>query len=453
VLVWSLAAASTSHAADLMQVWQAALQNDKDHAVAGAAHRAAAPKRELAGALWRPQVGLTGSVGVASNQTDATGAQFAAPGFGSSTGVAFSTSVNNGTAARVAVSAVQPLYNPERRAQQQQLGLQVDLAELQWQDARQALMLRTAQRYLDLALASEALRVLQHQMAAVQSASTEAVDRFKLGAVPVTETYEAQARLAQVRAQWLAAQDDWQNKRQALADSTGLTPDGLQALAPGERLPTWPDAGLQAWLNQADGANAGLGQQRLAVQIAQQETTKFTRYAQTTLDLVAQVSRDHLGGHGDFGQASNAASNRAIGVQVTIPLFTGGYRSARQSESLRLVDQRTAELEAARQQVAQQVRATWSGLKVGEQRVAALAEGLKASLARRDATRTGQQVGHRTTLDVLNAENDSAVAQLAVVQARSDWLLNRLRLLALAGQLDESALQLAQATLVPATQP
>jgi outer membrane protein len=91
--------------------------------------------------------------------------------------------------------------------------------------------------------------------------------------------------------------------------------------------------------------------------------------------------------------------------------------------------------------VAQQVRAAWLGLSVGALRVQALAEGHSASVARRDATRLGLEVGQRTTLDWLNAENDAAFAQLSLAQSRVGLLLDRLRLAALTGQLDEAALR------------
>ena len=77
----------------------------------------------------------------------------------------------------------------------------------------------------------------------------------------------------------------------------------------------------------------------------------------------------------------------------------------------------------------------------------ALSEARKASLARLDATRLGRQVGDRTTLDLLQAENDASAAELALLQARTDLLLGQLRLQALAGQLGEPELQLVNAQL------
>ena len=116
--------APTARAAGLVEIWQAATQNDKTLAVRNAAHAAAQPRRDQAAALWRPIV-------------------------------AFATSVNSGVAGRLAVTLAQPLYNPLRRAQQLQIGLSVDVAEVQWLADRQALMLHTAERYFDLVLAAQ----------------------------------------------------------------------------------------------------------------------------------------------------------------------------------------------------------------------------------------------------------------------------------------------------------
>jgi outer membrane protein len=445
--------AQTATATDLLEIWRAAAQNDKTYAVDSAARAAAQPRRDQAAALWKPRVGLTASVGVASSQTDTQGAQFSAPGFAQSNGVGFSTSVNNGTSGRWTLAAAMPLYNPERRAQQQQLNLSADAAELEWQAAAQSLMLRTAERYLDLALAEEAVRVLKSQLDAVQRAATEAQDRFKLGSIPVTETHEARARLAGLQALVLSAETDLQIKRGLLADSTGLPLAEMVTQLPAGPGPAGGGSSklgpLDLWLGQAQSGNPALRSQLLAVEVARQEAGKFSRRASATVDLVAQAGRDRLSGVGDFGSASNSATNHMIGIQLSVPLFTGGYRSAKEDEALRQADKAAAELDRLRQQVAQQVRAAWLGLNVGAKRVRSLDEALRASVSRADATQTGRDVGQRTTLDLLNAENDGAAARLALAQGRVALLLDRLRLAALVGQLDEAALSAANAELAP----
>ena len=453
---WTLTAAlaaaclaPTAKAAGLVEIWQAATQNDKTLAVRNAAHAAAQPKREQAAALWRPNVALSTSVGIAGSDTATQGAQFSAPGFGTSQDVAFATSVNSGVAGRVAVTLAQPLYNPLRRAQQLQIGLSVDVADLQWLADSQALMLRTAERYFDLALAEEALQVQQRQLVAVQRASDEAQDRFKLGATPVTDTFEAQARLGSVRAQRLAAEIDLRLKRQGLADSSGLPAAELQARLPLGPMNDPPAPDLDTALAAADAGNPGLRMRRLAVDLARQEAAKYGLRASVTVDVVAQLAQERLSGAGDFGNASNRSGNRSIGLLLNLPLFDGGSRDARQLEAMRLAEQAAAEVDSTREQVAQQVRSAWLGMSVGTERVAALAQALHAAEARSDATALGRQVGDRTTLDLLNAQNDGAAARLALAQGRVALVMDRLRLAALAGALDEPALRAADPDAAP----
>ena len=457
LLVGAMAFAGTSqatHAADLIEVLQAAERTDLDYAVERAAHEAALPRRDQAAALWLPRVNASASAGFATHDTETRGAQFSAPGFGVSNNVNFNTSIRGGTAGRWAITASQPLYNPERRAQQQLLGLSVDLADLEWQSARQSLMLRTAQRYFDLALAEESLRVLKLQLDAVQRASTEAQDRFKLGATPVTDTHETGARLAGIRAQVLAAESEVQLKRNLLSDSTGMPAAALSARLPaGRSSAAAQPRPLEAWLAEAQAGNPDIRIRELASEVAKQEASKFSLQSSVAVELVAQASREQLSGSGDFGSASNRGSDRMIGVQISVPLFTGGYRSAKQDEALRLADKAATEADRSRQLTAQQVRSAWLGLSVGGGRVHALADGVKASEARRDATHLGHQVGQRTTLDLLNAENDTATARLALVQARAGLLMDRLRLAALVGRLDDAMLRAVNEDLEPAAQP
>jgi outer membrane protein len=164
---------------------------------------------------------------------------------------------------------------------------------------------------------------------------------------------------------------------------------------------------------------------------------------------VAQASRERLSGSGDFGSASNTQRQQMIGLSLNVPLYTGGWRNAKEQEALRLEDKARAEVERTRQQVGQLTRAAWLGLQSGQARLLALEEALTAQQARLDATRLGRQLGDRTTLDLLNAENDASAAELALLQARIDTLQNRLRLDALVGQLDAQRLQAVNNALQP----
>ena len=445
-----LALCSTAASAtDLLQVWQAVQKHDPQGRVSQASRAAGSARLEQANALWRPTVGLSTSAGWASAQSQMNGAQFSAPGFGQSAGVAFATSVNGGSATRYALSARQALYSRERQAQSAQLDLAAQASEHEWQLAQQDWMLQTTQRYFDVVQAQQRLALIEQQKAAVDKALTEAKDRFAIGDAPVTDTHEAAARAQALGAQAIAAHNDLEMARQVLSDVSGLPAATLALQAPA-RSGLWatPDA-LSAWLQKAEQGNPMIRLQEVQADAAQQEVRKHGALAAPTLDLVAQASRERISGTGDFGAASNTQSQHMVGVMLNVPLYTGGWRSAKLEEATHLQTKAQAELERIRLQVSQMTRAAWLAVQSGQARLSALEAANTASQARLDATQLGRQVGDRTTLDVLNAHNDASAAQLGLLQARTELLVAHLRLHAMAGQLDASKLQAVNAALQP----
>ena len=451
VIALALAAllSPNARALDLVDVWRAAVGHDAEFAAARAARAAGEARRTQAGAVWRPSLVLEAGAGLATNETAVRGARFSAPGFGQTDGVSFATSVTNGRSRRVGLELRQPLVSREREVRQRQLEISADFAEAQWHDAQQSLMLRSAERYFDAALAAEELQLLARQQAAVDRAHVEARDRFRIGDRPVTDTHEAAARAAGLAAQRLAAATGLELKNAALAAISGLAIGAQRLPVPAAgRSPEALDS-LQAWL---DAAMRGSPVVRLAeaqLRLAEEEARKTDAALSPSLDLVAQVGRDRLSGSGDFGSASNRANTGALGLQLSVPLYTGGMRSAQQTEAQARLAQAVAELESTRRQLALRTHGAWLELSIGATRTAALEAALEASRARLDATRVGLGAGDRTTLDLLNAENDLNAADLALLNARTGLLLGALRLATLAGRLDEARLQQVNALLQP----
>jgi len=447
VLLVPMIAVTSASATDLMEVWRAAQLHDLDYNAAISEHKAGLSKQDEASSLWRPTVQLTGTAGKMTSNTETQGAQFSAPApLGMSNGVAFNTSVSNGNLERWAVSAKQPLINSDRLAQNRQLNLNVEASDLEWQVARQSLILRSAERYFDVVMAQESLQVLRRQAESIKQSLGEIKARFQLGDVPITDTHEAMARMETVEAGLISAESELQLKLAALSDATGIPPEKLTVMKPTGELPS-AGKNLNEWLNEVSQNNPELRMSQTRLEIAREESTRYGALASPTLDLVGEISHDHLSGSGDFGAASNTGRNALLGVQLTIPLYTGGYRNARQNESVALAEKCMNEYDRARQRVALQTRSVWLGLTSGISRVTALAASLKSSEARLAATRLGNKVGDRTTLDVLNAENDAANARLYWMQARIAQAMDRLRLDALAGKLEEGQLHMINGIL------
>ena len=254
-LVCALVAAPwpPARATDLVDAWRAAQQHDLDDIAGRAAWQAGASRRDQAHALWRPSVMLSGTAGVAGSDTHAAGAQFSASGLGTSSGVGFDTSIKRGTLGRVGLSASLPLYDRERDAQGRQLELSADVADREWAGAQQTLILDTAQRYLDVVSAQEALRVLRQQRQAVAKALAETQDRFRLGDVPITDTQEAAARFEAIAAQVLALETDLRLRQEAFMDATGLKPACLSLMIPVAVDAPAALAAMADWLQDAQG--------------------------------------------------------------------------------------------------------------------------------------------------------------------------------------------------------
>ncbi|PUE39901.1 transporter [Limnohabitans sp. Bal53] len=440
----ALLATPSVQALDLVKTWELARAHDPQMQVVAATRSSVQAFEAQAQALWRPVLMGSATVGAMSADTSTTGAQFSMGGTGG-----FATSANAATSTRWSLQAKQPLYSPERQAQQAQLNTAASVAELRADLAQQQFMLLTAQRYFNLLLAERQEQVLKNQYAAVSRSLTEAKDRFALGDLPVTDTHEAAARAEGLKAQLLAAVSEVQMARSVLTDSTRLAADVLKPLSPKGDAAVTAVPPLAQVLEQVREANTGVRLQKAQQDVARQELRKHERSGGVTLDLVASAGRDRLSGDGDFGPSTNTQKQQMVGLSLNVPLYTGGWRSAKLQEAVDAQTRAAAEVDLAVQQAQQQARSVWLALETGPARLAALKASWQASTARLEATRLGRQVGDRTTLALLQAENDAAQAELAWLRAQTELLLTRLQLDALTGSMSVQSLQALNAQLAP----
>lgn len=438
--------ASVAQPLDLMDTWRLALSHDPEYRAEQAAVEAGGEQRNLARSLWLPTIGASATAGRAGHTSSTQGAQFVTPNMNSED-VEFNTSIRGGNLSSYALGIKQPLLNRARLAESRQLQLSAEVADLQWQSAQQNLMLKVAQRYFAVVLAREKVSFLTQQQRQIDLIQQETQERFELGDRPVTDTYEALAHAQGLQAQLLAAQ---MQEDLAVADFTDLTTQ-----AP-DRLLTVPlPAPLQApqldpltdWLTETVQLNPLLQMHNKGVSIAVEQVAQYSSWSSPTLDLIGQLGYEKLDGSGRYGSALNKADDWMVGVQLNVPIFTGGYRSAKHRQALHLQDQNLAQGDMLRQQVKQQTRAAWLGVQVNGQKVTALQKALKASQERLSATRLGHELGDNTTLERLDAENTVAQMQFELLDAKVSLIVHQLQLAALVGGLDEGHLLQANAYL------
>jgi outer membrane protein len=432
---------SATHAADLMSAWQAALNRDPEIAAARALHEQAAFRQEQARALWAPTMSAGGAVGAGGADSRTKGAEAMGQN-----DVAFKTNVIAGVLARASIGAQKAWISPEREAQSKQLELSAQIAQAQWQLAQQALIMRTAQRYFDVVGAELTLNVLQRQQKAVQQAAAEIKKRQSVGDASVIDVQEANARTSEIRSHVLNQENNLAMKKLAYRQLVGQ--EAVQLSTPANINLTLANlADANTWVQRAKQQSPSLQMMGLQQAIQGQEAKRVKAGNAMTVDWVAQAQMDRLSGQGMYGSASNQMMQYMVGLQLNMPLSTGGMVEAREREALKQVEKLRYDQEAAELQIEQSVRDAWQSLSTAPARLQALAQSEKASKARLSATRQAHRTGARTTNEWLGAEHDAAQSELAVMQLRIQTAMDQLRLSAASGELGEAELSQVNALL------
>ncbi|MBS0380513.1 MAG: TolC family protein [Proteobacteria bacterium] len=428
--------------------WKAATQHDPQFESARAQWEAGKTHSTQGRALWLPSVELQGGIGRADQQSQTSGAAFAAPGFGSTNGADFQTSIRNGDSRQWAFVAEQPLYDAGRLADFTVQKNMSAIAEAQFLQAKEELVLRTARAYFAVLNSRAQFVALRRLHAAAEQARAVAEGRYQSGDIPVTDMREAQARADAIGVRELDAQTAVTLSEAAFADLTGLEPLALKELPESEPA-DWPaPESLESWTRRAVEGSPALAIQRLTLTTASAEVDRYGVLTAPKLSLVARIGRDSLAGSGDFGAAEITDRQASIFLQASIPLFTGGMRSAQRHEAHALERKAGADLEATDQSVHQQARAAWLSLTTAAARVHALQHLRGSTRDRLEATRLGMELGDRTALDLLNAQADYLQSGTDFQTAESEWLLADLQLAALAGALSEADLERIDRQLV-----
>ncbi len=447
VAVLFFVSTSFAQATDLMDAWHAAQSKDPTVSAARAGAEAGKKKIDQAKALSQPQVTASVGAGGVNAYNKISDAQFSAPGFGSSGGAAFKTQTDLGADLRWNINAEKSLYNAERTSMARQLSKQAQLADVKFSAEEQQLILRVSKAYFDVLLAEDMLVSVKKQRMAVAKALEVAKGRFAEGDVAIIDTHEAQARDDALVSQELEADSNHQLALAALADLTGTSDQTLARPAEQVSLQQLDAGQLNDWLALAQSNSLYLHMLQIQQGIAHDEIDKHRSSTSPILNLVAQAGGEELRGVAGGNSSDLSNHSLSVGVLLTIPLFTGGMRSAKYEEAVALEEQAKDETEAMRLHAGQQARAAWLGVAVGKSKIKATEQALLSSKVKLDATELGKEAGDRTTLDILNAEQEYYSTRTALFRERYQMLLSYLNLAAVAGLLDEKRLAEVNALL------
>lgn len=415
-------------AVDLLDIYHDALTKDATFAAARAARLSTLEKEQQGRALLLPSVNLS-----ASSAWNTRDFKYDVSGPNSAVNQEFNS---NG----YALSLSQPLYRRQNWAMYESAKRQAAMADTQFSAAQQELILSVSQSYFDALLAQDSLSLAQLQKKAIGQQLEQAKANFDVGTATITDTREAEARHDLAVATEIAAGNELEIKLRALERIIGKRPDALSSLGQALPLQQPEPADMDKWVEMAEQNNPGNQLKQAAVAIAQHELERARAGHQPTLDIVASYSDNSQSGGalGPFGTyVANETKTSAIGVQLNLPIFQGGATSSQIREALANLEKSRQDLEAGIRQSALATREAYLGVTSGVAQVKALEQALISSQSSLDATQLGQEVGVRTNVDVLNAQQQLFSARRDLYKSRYAYLLNRLKLKAATGALDE----------------
>ncbi len=430
ICVAGMLATGSAAATDLMQVYRDALANDARFAAARAELAAGQEKVVQGRAGLLPQIGL----GANTTWNDVELRSRGAP----------STVEDSYNSNGYSLQLVQPLFRWQNWVEYKQGELRTALAGAQFELAREDLVLRVAEAYFNVLNAEDGLAAVSQLRTAASEQLELARTSFEVGTVTITDVHEAQSRYDLASAQEIAAQNQLEVARHALAQLIGREPGPLAGLREGVELQRPQPDDIAAWVAAAEKGSLGVQAQEVVREIAIREVERARAGHLPTVDVVASRG---VNNRLQLGSERNELTS--IGLELNMPLFAGGRVSSVSREAAALRMRADADLEDARRSAALAARQSWLGVTSGMAQVRALEAARLSSTSALDANKLGYEVGVRINIDVLNAQTQLADTLQQLASARYETLLAQLRLKAAAGTLGEDDVAAINALLEP----
>jgi outer membrane protein len=304
-----------------------------------------------------------------------------------------------------------------------------------------------SQAYFDVLLAQDNVALSETQKVAIDQQLAQAKRNFEVGTATIVDTLEAQARYDQSVAKEIADKNDLETKRRALQVLLGKLPDYLAPLRdPLELSPPEPND-IEAWVRASESSSFTIASSKANFDFFSDEVARQRAAHLPTLDLSGSYSRNDSATNATPPLVGPVVNTTSIGITLAIPLYSGGLIQSRVREALANRTKAEQDLENTRRTVAQNVRVSFLNVTSGIALVRALEQALTSTKSQLDSTILGRDVGVRTSVDVLNAQQQVFQARRDLQQARYNYLLSTLRLKAATGTLSETDIESVNRTL------
>ncbi|WP_070885159.1 TolC family outer membrane protein [Pseudomonas argentinensis] len=423
---------------DLMSVYQEAAANNADLAAARADYQA---RRE---GVPQARAGLLPNLSAGAQVQDTRTALEKPPATLSRSGTLYQANLS------------QPLFRADRWFQLQAAEAVSEQAALELSATEQNLILQSAEAYFSVLRAQDNLASTKAEEAAFNRQLDQANKRFDVGLSDKTDVLQAQAGFDSARANRITAQRQVDDAFEALITLTNREYRSIEGIQHSLPILTPMPNDATAWVNTAAAQNLNLQASNFAVNAAEQTLRQRKAGHAPTLDAVASYQRgdnDNLGftnsGRPTEPVYGSDVSQRSIGLELNIPLYSGGLTSSQAREAYQRLSQSEQRREGLRREVVQNTRNLYRAVNTDVETVQARRQSIISNQSALQATEIGYQVGTRNIVDVLDAQRQLYSAVRNYNDARYDYILNNLRLKQAAGTLSPADLEALGAYLKP----
>jgi len=441
-LAWGIALAlsfATARSENLMQVYEAAAKSDPTILEADARRLAALEVKPQALGALLPQLSANGIYATRNTDSEATFNQAIDPGPPPIIAIVRNQQETDSDFWNVRGQLTQTVFDWAQWQTLQRADSQVALAEADYRAAEQDLLVRVAGRYFDVLAADDTLTAAEATLQSVNRQLEQAEKRFEVGLIAITDVQEARAAHDSATAGVILAKRSLATAQEYLRELTGEAYTTLVKPAEDMPLNEPQPADEQTWVDKATAQNLSVIAARFDVDIAKDNIKIAQGGHMPRVELVGEYTKYDANAtqtnNGLTGPADNNQTQDTIGLQFTLPIYSGGATQSQVRQQVHLHRAARERLDGAMRQAERETRDSYLGVLAERARVGALKQAVKSNQTALEATEAGFDVGTRTTVDVLDARRRLFEAERDFARSRYDYLINVVRLKSAAGVL------------------
>ena len=432
ILISTILVSINSLSADLASIYFLAEKNDPTYQQEISKHRAVTESKPQALAKLLPSLNLSGNT--KRNAQDITTS-------GSSVGADGEIDFNSHG---YSLSITQPLFRRDDFIALAQADSQIKESEAKLAKAQQNLIIKVSKSYFNVLKSLDNLEFAKTEVTSLKRQLDQANQKFEVGLSAITDVQEAKAGYDLAVAQEIQAINKIDNAKEEVRELTGEYIDQFSVLGKDILLVKPNPEVIDSWTELAIKQNLDIAAANFALESARKEIKKQSAGHLPTVDIVASHGYDSTGGR--FG--STRTDRSAIGLELNIPIYSGGLVNSKTREAHEKYNQSMHYLEKARRSAQRETREAYLGVISGISQVAALKQAVISSETALLATESGFEVGTRTAVDVVASQRATSKALRDYSNAKYDYILNTLKLKRSAGTLSPDDLNLINAWLI-----